>query len=142
MKTFAFLAAILLSCSAWSTTFYQVNEPQPSKRVITLKLMHPRAATNPVRSIRVEALNVGQVTKLLSKHRGIYEDAIIDCQGGYNPLSKTEGVDYLQLKIASTQQGLVEPFASSVATTSMHDLCMTKALDFAAQLTRQSALKQ
>lgn len=115
---------------------YQVVEPSRSQRHIELKLMHPMAKTNPVRKIRVEGRTVGEVRKELERHKGLWEDAALDCQGGYNPLTaESPAYDFLAFDIAHAS-GRPTSFSRFGDDRQMHEVCMTKALELAGRLNR------
>lgn len=138
--SFCVLLAVMLN-PLFACAQTAVLEPPLNKRHIELKLMHPQAATNPVKRFRVEQMNAGQLRQLLKKNKGIWEDAALDCQGGYNPISNTPGgPDYLAFDIANAKRGESDLFLEIRDDRSVHDICMIKAFELSKRLSQQNRL--
>lgn len=127
--------AAVMACTPTLARTYLVSEPPPAARKITLKLTHPGAKVNPVRSERVEGLTVGELRQRLRSSAGLWQDAALDCAGGYNPaLAISPTYDFLAFDIASSSRGDAALMASFADNRTVHELCMAKALQQAARM--------
>lgn len=128
------VAALALAASAFAGT-YTVVEPPPKARRITLQLVHPRAAKQVVASERVERMTVGELRARMKARAGLWADASLDCEGGYNPTARTGGLDYLGFSIATPQRE-ADVLAQFTDDRTVHEVCMAQALQLADRLSR------
>jgi|GEM_PF-6666451 len=114
-------------------------EPAPADRKLWLSYLHPNAASNPVKKIRIDTMTIGQLKAQLERDRLIWDTAALDCVGGYNPMLPKEmtqaGTDFLAFDLATTSTSagktMNQILADAPDDASVHDICMIKARSLA-----------